>query len=38
MNETIERLMPKTEKEAKATLFWYLVAVVAFVVVASICA
>lgn len=38
MNETIERLMPKTEKEAKATILLFVVAAVAFVVVAKICA
>ena len=38
MNETIERLMPKTEKEARATLFLYLVAAIVFMVVAKICA
>lgn len=38
MNEIIERLMPKTEREAKATLFWFVVAAIVFVVVAKTCA
>ncbi len=38
MNEIIERLLPKTEREAKTTLVWFVVAVVLFVAIVRICA